>query len=224
MTTSVARGYDDHHRRGCAGRALRRRARRGLATYTRAYAVNRCVRTPRVRSQQGALVDDAGELDALPPHTSNTQAPLIGSHECECRRVCMMRSRDLRNRQRATALHYTDRLRLLALNDIAYVDRLATRDSFAAAELDAKLLALARLGALIATGGSGASYGVESDEALATGATPEELVGVLHGVASIVGIPRVVTAAPTLALALGYDVDAALEGFDDPRSSRSGTE
>ena len=32
-----------------------------------------------------------------------------------------------------------------------------------------------------------------------------------HGVVPIVGLPRVVAAAPQLAMALGYDVDDALE-------------
>jgi hypothetical protein len=36
-------------------------------------------------------------------------------------------------------------------------------------------------------------------------------VGCLIAVAPIVGLARVVSAAPELALALGYDVDAAVE-------------
>jgi hypothetical protein len=38
---------------------------------------------------------------------------------------------------------------------------------------------------------------------------------VLLGVLSVVGLPRGVAAAPHLAMALGYDVDAALQ---DPNS------
>jgi len=47
--------------------------------------------------------------------------------------------------------------------------------------------------------------------AFATGASIDEIVGTLIAVAPTVGLPRVVSAAPELALALGYDVDAALE-------------
>jgi hypothetical protein len=44
--------------------------------------------------------------------------------------------------------------------------------------------------------------------ALATGASLDEIVGVLIAVAPTIGLGRVVSAAPELAL--GYDVDAAL--------------
>jgi 4-carboxymuconolactone decarboxylase len=121
-------------------------------------------------------------------------------------------------------LDYTDCMRLLALNDGAYVERVVAHGDVAAAPLDAKALALARLGALIATGGSGPSYGAETDAALAAGASPAEMVGVLLGVASIVGVPRVVAAAPTLALALGYDVEVALEDLNPPDSLSSTAE
>ena len=39
----------------------------------------------------------------------------------------------------------------------------------------------------------------------------DEIVGTLIAVAPTIGLRRVVSAAPELALALGYDVDAALE-------------
>ncbi len=57
------------------------------------------------------------------------------------------------------------------------------------------------------------------EAARAAGATDDEIVGVLIAVAPTVGLPRVVSAAPCVALALGYDVEAALEGSDD-RSPR----
>jgi hypothetical protein len=43
------------------------------------------------------------------------------------------------------------------------------------------------------------------------GAAAAEIVDVLIGVIPVVGLPRVVAAAPKLALALGYDLDEALE-------------
>jgi 4-carboxymuconolactone decarboxylase len=119
-------------------------------------------------------------------------------------------------------LDYTDHLRLLALNDTGYVERLAEHGEVAfGAECDTKVLTLARLGALIATGGAVPSYGAEIDAALGAGATPAEVVAVLLGVASVVGMPCVVGAAPKVALALGYDIDDALEGVSDTGSSRS---
>jgi 4-carboxymuconolactone decarboxylase len=121
-------------------------------------------------------------------------------------------------------LDYTDHLRLLALNDTDYVERLAMDCDLAVTELNTKMLALARLGALIATGGAVPSYCAETDAALDAGATPAEVVAVLVGVASVVGMPCIVAAAPNLALALGYDTEVALEGIDDPGSPRSSAE
>lgn len=121
-------------------------------------------------------------------------------------------------------MDYTDHLRLLALNDTGYVERLAQDCDYAVAELDAKVLALARLGALIAAGAAVPSYCAETDRALDAGATPAEVVGVLLGVASVVGMPCIVAAAPNLALALGYDTEVALEGVSDPDSRPSTAE
>ena len=50
--------------------------------------------------------------------------------------------------------------------------------------------------------------------ALAAGATPDEIVATLEAVTPVTGAARVVQCAPKIALALGYDVDAALERLD----------
>jgi alkylhydroperoxidase/carboxymuconolactone decarboxylase family protein YurZ len=121
-------------------------------------------------------------------------------------------------------LDYTDHLRLLALNDTEYVERLADHGDLALAALEPRTLALARLGALIATGGAVPSYCAETDAALDAGATPAEVVEVLVGVASVVGMPCIVAAAPNLALALGYDTEIALEGVKDPSAPASSAE
>ena len=47
--------------------------------------------------------------------------------------------------------------------------------------------------------------------ALTAGASIDEIVGTLIAVVPTVGLARAVSAAPELALALGYDVEAALE-------------
>ena len=55
------------------------------------------------------------------------------------------------------------------------------------------------------------SYHASVEAALAAGANLDELVGALIDAAPEVGLARVVSAAPDLAPALGYDVNAALE-------------
>ena len=74
-------------------------------------------------------------------------------------------------------------------------------------ELDQKTLALVRIAALVGVGGAQPSFGALSDAAVDAGATADEIVAVLVGVARVVGLPRVVAAAPNVAIALGYDVD-----------------
>ena len=78
-------------------------------------------------------------------------------------------------------------------------------------KLDPKTLALVRLGALVAVGGAAPTYGAEADAAVSAGASADEIVEVLLSVVSIVGTPSVVAAAPSLAMALGYDIEDALE-------------
>jgi alkylhydroperoxidase/carboxymuconolactone decarboxylase family protein YurZ len=77
--------------------------------------------------------------------------------------------------------------------------------------LDKKSHALVRLSAALALDAAPSSYQSAIDLCLAAGATIDEVVGTLVAVASTVGLARVVSAAPELALALGYDVEAALE-------------
>jgi alkylhydroperoxidase/carboxymuconolactone decarboxylase family protein YurZ len=105
-------------------------------------------------------------------------------------------------------LDYTEVLRLLALNDETFAEHVSDVEPEA---LDQKTLALVRLAALVAVGGAVPSYGAEADAAVSAGATAAEIVDVLVGVVSVVGLPSVVAAAPNLALALGYDIDDALE-------------
>lgn len=80
--------------------------------------------------------------------------------------------------------------------------------------LDAKTHALVRLTTTVAIGAGQPSYQHAVERALAAGATPDEIVGNLLAVMSLTGVPHAVSAAPKLGLALGYDVEAALEGLD----------
>jgi alkylhydroperoxidase/carboxymuconolactone decarboxylase family protein YurZ len=101
-------------------------------------------------------------------------------------------------------------LRRFSITDeVVMMDAMSTRS--APTGLDRKICALARAAALIASGSSVSSYQWAIDDAIANGATEAEIVGVLHAVAPIVGLARVAAAAPGLALALGYDVEQALE-------------
>jgi 4-carboxymuconolactone decarboxylase len=69
--------------------------------------------------------------------------------------------------------------------------------------LDARSYALVKLAALIALDAPPASYVWQVGNALAEGATPEDLVGVLIAIAPQVGGPKLVAAAPELMVALG---------------------
>jgi 4-carboxymuconolactone decarboxylase len=71
--------------------------------------------------------------------------------------------------------------------------------------------ALARLAAYVALDASAHAYVRAAEVAVRGGASPDEMVGVLFAVAPVVGIARVVSAAPKLASAMGFDVDRAIE-------------
>jgi 4-carboxymuconolactone decarboxylase len=101
----------------------------------------------------------------------------------------------------------------LALNDEPSIQSALTVEAKQSEPpaLDPRTQALVRLGAIVALDGTPASYGWSVDAALAAGATVDEIVSTLLAVAPVVGIARVVAAAPSLAGALGYDIEAAIE-------------
>jgi len=113
-------------------------------------------------------------------------------------------------------IEYHDRLRRLALNDSAFADSVLAlgRDTVEASRMDQKTHSLVRLGALAAVDATPSGFHASVEAALAAGATVDEIVGVLIAVAPEIGLARVTAAAPNLALALGYDVEAALEAPD----------
>ena len=112
-------------------------------------------------------------------------------------------------------MDYTELLRSLAVNDARFADCGSGGAGVGPGELDPKTLALVRLAALVAVGGAVPSFGAHADAAVSVGATAAEIVDVLLGVVPVVGLPRVVAAAPKLAMALGYDTDDDME----PQSS-----
>ena len=115
-------------------------------------------------------------------------------------------------------MDYTERLRCLAINDARFAEG-GGRSTSSPRMLDPKTLALVRLAALVAVGGAVPSYGAQADAAVSAGATAAEIVDVLVGVIPVVGLPGVVAAAPKLAMALGYDIDEALEYQSGPVTS-----
>ncbi len=110
---------------------------------------------------------------------------------------------------------YKEHLRRLAVHDDALVDQIAVDgSSFAASVLDERTAALARLAAIVAVNAAPSTFQHAVTLALTAGASRDEIVATLEAVTPVTGAARVVSSAPKLALALGYDVEAALEEFD----------
>jgi 4-carboxymuconolactone decarboxylase len=111
-----------------------------------------------------------------------------------------------------------DQLRRLSLHDPGYLDAVLSSRPGADARhrLDARGRALGRLATLFALDGSVSTYGWATSAALGAGVTSDEIVELLVAMAPLIGTARVVCAAPKLGLALGYDIDADIEGLDRP--------
>jgi alkylhydroperoxidase/carboxymuconolactone decarboxylase family protein YurZ len=100
----------------------------------------------------------------------------------------------------------------LAIADDAYCETVLMESSnVAESHLDPKTHALVRLGALVAIDSASPGYMSTLESARRRGASDDEIVGCLIAVLPAIGVARVVSAAPKLALALGFDVTAALE-------------
>jgi alkylhydroperoxidase/carboxymuconolactone decarboxylase family protein YurZ len=101
-------------------------------------------------------------------------------------------------------------LRLLALNDEESVDMVLTGgpDPGGGMTLRPKVDLLVRLGALLALGAATSSLRATVERAIEAGASETEIVGVLVAVAPAMGMARVVSTAPRLAVAIGYNLDA----------------
>jgi 4-carboxymuconolactone decarboxylase len=85
------------------------------------------------------------------------------------------------------------------------------------------MLALARLAAHVALGAPARAYERAVTTAVRSGASPDEMIGVLFAVAPAVGVARVVSAAPKLASAMGFDVDRAIEYLGDDGTETPGS-
>jgi 4-carboxymuconolactone decarboxylase len=111
-------------------------------------------------------------------------------------------------------MEYKEHLRRLALHDKAFVGSLTAEETPTASALDERTVALVRIAASIALDAPSASFQHAVALALAAGATRDEIVATLEAVTPVTGTLRVVAAAPKIALALGYDVEQALEQLD----------
>jgi alkylhydroperoxidase/carboxymuconolactone decarboxylase family protein YurZ len=120
-------------------------------------------------------------------------------------------------------LDYKTTLRRLALRDDRYIEALLAREGARADEsgLDARTSALVQIGALVAVDAAPPSYMSVAENALQAGAAHEDLVGSLIVVMPVVGVARVVSAAPNLALSIGYDVGDALEAVEPAEDAGS---
>jgi alkylhydroperoxidase/carboxymuconolactone decarboxylase family protein YurZ len=104
-------------------------------------------------------------------------------------------------------------LRKLAIRDDAFIESVLAceQENESASELEPREHALVRIAALVAIDAAPPSYMASVEAGLAAGLTREEMAGALVALLPVVGVARVVSAAPKLGLALGYDVGHALE-------------
>jgi len=106
---------------------------------------------------------------------------------------------------------FQETLRRLAIFDEAFVEAGLGFGRAETSALEPKTAALLQVGVSVALGSSAACLGWSAARALAAGATKDEIANVLLAIAPVAGLGRVVTAAPELATALEYDVEAGLE-------------
>jgi len=114
------------------------------------------------------------------------------------------------------AVRFQEILRRLAVVDEGFVGDQAglVLGLPGACGLDSRTAALVRVGVLAAIGAPEVCLEWSSSQALAAGATEDEITGVLLAIAPVIGLGRMVGAAPGVAGACGYDIEAALEDPD----------
>ncbi len=102
-----------------------------------------------------------------------------------------------------------DLLRRLAFNDEKALGMVLTGQvgGDRCTELSSKVELLVQLAALLAVGAATPSLTDAVVRASAAGATSSELVGVLVSVGPTIGLASLVSSAPKLAMAMGYDLE-----------------
>lgn len=108
----------------------------------------------------------------------------------------------------AVAQDTHETLKGLSAGDVEFLENaIGLREAqLANTGLDARTFALVKIAALIALDAPPASYAWQISNAMADGATAEDILGVLRAIAPQVGGPKVVAAAPEVMLALGLDL------------------
>ena len=109
-----------------------------------------------------------------------------------------------------------DGFRRLTLGDPGFIAMVtgAEGSSSDISHLDARTTALVRIAALVALDAPPSSYRTAVEAADRAGARLEDLLAILFAVGDTVGSARLVSAAPRIALAAGYDVEADLAYLD----------
>ena len=105
---------------------------------------------------------------------------------------------------------FQETLRRLAIFDEGFVDARFGLDQAGTPALDAKIAALLQVAVSVALGSSAVCLQWSAARALAAGATKDEITDVLVAIVPVAGLGRVVSAAPGVAAALEYDIEAAL--------------
>jgi len=114
-------------------------------------------------------------------------------------------------------VRFQETLRRLAIIDEGFVEDQAGLGLGLAgiSALDPKTAALLHVGVSVALGSPAVCLEWSTSRALAAGASEDEIADVLLAIAPVAGLGRVVAAAPEVATALGFDIEAALEEPDD---------
>ena len=114
-------------------------------------------------------------------------------------------------------MRFQETLRRLAMIDEGFVEDQARLGLglVSTSALDPKTAALLQVGVLVAIGSPAVCLEWSTGRALAAGATEDEIADVLLAIAPVAGLGRIVSAAPDVATALGYDIAAALEEPND---------
>lgn len=81
--------------------------------------------------------------------------------------------------------------------------------------LDPRSYSMVKIAALVAMDAPPASYMWQVENAVASGVSPKDILGVLFAVAPQVGGPRVVAAAPEIMLALGLSLPGESQDEDE---------
>jgi DNA-binding CsgD family transcriptional regulator len=113
------------------------------------------------------------------------------------------------------APRYQETLRRLAIFDEDLVTAGFGLDLARTSVLDLKTAALLQPGVSVAIGSSAVCLEWSAARALAAGATKDEIADVLLAIAPVAWLGRVVSAAPQVATALEYDIEAALGEAED---------